>query len=109
MDRLRAAVVREVTNARELGIAVFFVGVGSAVGGIVYELDPFSSGKRSREPERHPDGSAVISRREDAGMRALAKAGGDPDRYLVAAERGEPRMVHSRRRIGRRGPGLPAG
>jgi len=82
------ATVREVANARELGIAVFFVGIGTAEGGTVYRLDRHS-GKRTREPERLRDGSPVISRREDAGMRALAKAGGDPERYLVAAERGE--------------------
>lgn len=80
--------MREVANARELGIAVFFVGIGTPEGGTVYKLDRFT-GKRTREPEVRPDGGAVISRREDAGMRALAKAGGDPDRYLVAAERGE--------------------
>ncbi len=83
-----AETVREVVNARELGIAVFFVGVGTEEGGLVYELDPFS-GKRSTEPKRTPDGETVTSKREDDGMRALAEAGGDPKRFLVASERGE--------------------
>lgn len=80
--------LREVKRARELGIAVLFVGVGTEAGGIVYELDPFS-GKRSTQPKRLPDGTTVTSKRGDAGMRALAQAGGDPERYLIAAERGE--------------------
>lgn len=86
--------IREVTNARELGIAVFFVGVGTEQGGIVYDIDPFS-GKRSTTPKKGPDGGNVISRREDANMRALAEAGGDPKRYFIASERGEldPRPV----------------
>jgi len=81
--------VREVTNARELGIAVFFVGVGTEQGGIVYELDPFNSNRRTTTPKRMPDGSTVVSKREDAGMKALAEAGGDPKRFLLATERDE--------------------
>ena len=80
--------LREVTNARELGIAVLFVGFGTEQGGLVYDVDPFS-GKRTTTPKRLPDGSTVTSRREDTGMRALATAGGDPQRYLIASERGE--------------------
>lgn len=83
-----AETLREVANARELGIAVFFVGVGTEAGGLVYEVDPFS-GKRTTSPKRMPDGSPVISKREDAGMQALAEAGGDPRRFLLASERGE--------------------
>jgi len=81
--------MREVTNARELGIAVFFVGVGTEQGGIVYEIDPFNSNRRTTTPKRLPDGSTVVSRREDAGMKALAEAGGDPKRFLLATERDE--------------------
>ncbi len=83
-----AETVREVASARTLGIAVVFVGVGTREGGIVYELDPFGGG-RSSTPKRLPDGSPVISKREDEGMRALAEAGGDPDRFVVAAATGE--------------------
>ncbi len=81
--------VREVTNARELGIAVFFVGVGTEQGGIVYEIDPFNSNRRTTTPKRMADGSTVVSKREDAGMKALAEAGGDPKRFLLATERDE--------------------
>ncbi len=80
--------LREVTNARELGIAVLFVGFGTEAGGLVYEIDP-SSGKRTTTPKRGPDGGIVTSKREDAGMTALAEAGGDPKRYMIASERGE--------------------
>jgi len=80
--------LKEVVNARELGIAVLFVGVGTEAGGIVYEIDP-TTGRRTTTPKRMPDGSTVTSKREDAGMTALAQASGDAKRYLVAAERGE--------------------
>ncbi|MBA3454357.1 MAG: VWA domain-containing protein [Deltaproteobacteria bacterium] len=81
--------VREVTNARELGIAVFFVGVGTEQGGIVYEIDPFNSNRRTTQPKKLPDGSTVVSKREDSGMRTLAEAAGDPKRFLLATERDE--------------------
>jgi Ca-activated chloride channel family protein len=81
--------VREVTNARELGVAVFFVGVGTEQGGIVYEIDPFNSNRRTTQPKKLPDGSNVISKREDAGMRVLAEAAGDPKRFMLATERDE--------------------
>jgi Ca-activated chloride channel family protein len=89
-----AEVVREVAIARELGIAVFLVGLGTPAGGIVYEVDGFT-GKRTDAPKRLPDGSTVISKRDDAGMKALAAASGDARRYLPAAERGEvdPRPI----------------
>jgi Ca-activated chloride channel family protein len=83
-----AATLREVAIARELGIAVFLVGVGSPAGGVVYEIDGFS-GKRTTTPKRLADGSTVISKRDDAGMKALAEAGGDARRYLPVSERGE--------------------
>jgi Ca-activated chloride channel family protein len=82
------AALREVAVARELGIAVFLVGVGTPAGGVVYEIDGFT-GKRTDSPKRLPDGSTVISKRDDAGMKALAAAGGDDRRYLIASERGE--------------------
>jgi hypothetical protein len=38
---------------------------------------------------------AVVSKRDDAGMKGLAAAAGDPRRYFVAADRGEvdPRPI----------------
>ena len=83
-----AEALREVAIARELGIAVVLVGFGTPGGGVVYEIDS-RSGARTPTPKRLPDGSAVISRRDDAGMKALAAASGDPRRYVIAAERGE--------------------
>jgi Ca-activated chloride channel family protein len=89
-----AATLREVAAARELGIAVFLIGIGTSAGGVVYDLDSFS-GKRTSTPKRLPDGSTVVSKRDDAGMKALAAASGDARRYMIAAERGEvdPRPI----------------
>lgn len=81
------ATLREVRAARELGIAVFLVGVGTAEGGIVTEID--AQGRRTDTPKRTESGEPVRSRRDDAGMRAIAAAGGDPRRYLVADPEGE--------------------
>jgi Ca-activated chloride channel homolog len=81
-----AGAIREIALARELGIAVFLVGLGTSAGGVVYDNE---GGLRATMPKRQPDGSTVISRRDDAGMKALAAAGGDETRYLVASERGE--------------------
>ena len=83
-----AEVVREVRIAGELGIALFLVGVGTEKGGVVYEVDPFS-GKRTTTAKKDADGNTVTSKRDDAGMAAIAKAGGDERRYLVAGERNE--------------------
>jgi len=80
--------LREVVNARELGVAVVFVGFGTEQGGLVYDIDPFS-GKRTTSPKRGPDGGTVTSKRDDAAMAALAEASGDPKRFIVASERGE--------------------
>ncbi len=77
-----------VRKASELGIAVFVVGVGTAQGGVVYDVDPWN-GKRTSLPKKLPDGSTVISKRDDASMRVLARAGGDEKRYFIATERGE--------------------
>src|SRR6185503_4924592 len=77
-----ATTIKEVATARELGIAVFVVGIGTKTGGIVYEIEPFS-GKRTTTPKRMPDGSTVISKRDDAAMKSLAATGGDESRYLI--------------------------
>ena len=83
-----AATVREVRAARELGIAVFIVGVGTPEGGIVYEVDALT-GRRSLTPKTTEGGDPVRSHRDDAGMRAIAAAGGDERRYLIADPEGE--------------------
>lgn len=82
------ATVREVKTSRELGIAVFLVGVGTAEGGTVPEVDSFS-GRRTATPKRTPDGETVKSKRDDDGMKAIADAGGDAKRYIIADETGE--------------------
>jgi Ca-activated chloride channel family protein len=82
-----AEAIREVATARELGIAVFVIGLGTPAGGVVYEID--ASGTPTTTAKRLPDGSTVVSKRDDAGMTALAAASGDARRYLPAAERGD--------------------
>jgi len=78
--------LKGVATARELGIAVFFVGVGSAQGGLVWDVD--FAGRRTA-PKHKRDGSTITSKRDDDAMRKLAEVGGDDKRYLIAAERGE--------------------
>lgn len=82
------ATVREVMASRERGIAVFVVGIGTPDGGIVYEIDAFT-GRRTSTPKTTESGDPVRSRRDDAGMRAIAAAGGDERRYLIADTEGE--------------------
>jgi hypothetical protein len=79
--------MREVATARELGIAVFVVGFGSVQGGVVHEID--GDGKATDEVKHARDGSIVTSKRDDAGMKALAAAGGDDKRYFIDRERDE--------------------
>lgn len=82
-----ADAIREVATSRELGIALFVVGVGSPAGGVVHEID--ESGKATAAVRHTADGQAVVSRRDDAGMRQLVEAGGDPTRFFIASEHGE--------------------
>lgn len=80
-----ADAMREVAMARELGIAVFVIGVGTPAGGLVYDLDY----EGNRTQPKKVNGQTVTSKRDDAGMTALATAGGDARRYLIASEKGE--------------------
>jgi Ca-activated chloride channel family protein len=79
--------LREVATARELGIAVFVVGIGSTEGGTVHEID--QNGRATEQVKKDKTGATVTSKRDDAGMRSLAAAGGDEHRYFVANEHGE--------------------
>lgn len=82
-----ADAVREVQTAKELGIAVFFIGVGSADGGPVYDIDDQA---RRIAPKLDAQGRPVISRRSDAELRALAASAGDATRYLIADPQANP-------------------
>jgi Ca-activated chloride channel family protein len=79
--------LREVAKASQLGIAVFVVGIGSEAGGVVHEVD--SDGKATAVVKHTRDGQTVVSKRDDAGMRAIAAAGGDESRFFVASTQGE--------------------
>jgi hypothetical protein len=63
------------------------VGLGTTQGGVVHEVD--YEGRATAVPKKNRDGSTVISKRDDAGMKRIAEAAGDPNRYFVATERGE--------------------
>jgi hypothetical protein len=78
---------REIATARELGIAVIIVGVGTAEGGVVHEVD--ADGNATDQPKKLGDGTDVISKRDDQGMRALVETAGDPTRYVIASATGE--------------------
>ena len=78
---------REVATARELGIAVIIVGVGTTEGGVVHEID--ADGNATDQPKKLGDGSDVISKRDDHGMRLLVDAAGDPTRYVIESATGE--------------------
>jgi Ca-activated chloride channel family protein len=79
--------LREVAMARELGIAVVLVGMGTRAGGLVHEIDAL--GRRTDRPKRGPGNTTITSKRDDEGMRALADAAGDEQRYVIASEHGE--------------------
>jgi Ca-activated chloride channel family protein len=80
--------LHEVAIAHELGIAVLIIGFGTPAGGVVHEVDELT-GKRTPAPRVLPDGTTVVSRRDDAGMAALAAAAGDSRRYFIAPDHGE--------------------
>jgi Ca-activated chloride channel homolog len=82
-----AEAIREVATARELGIAVFVVGFGTPQGGIVHDID--NNGNVTDQVKHTRDGQTVVSKRDDAGMKQLAAAGGDEARYIITPERGE--------------------
>src|SRR5262249_43725886 len=56
-------------------------------GGVVHEID--FEGKATAQAKQNRDGTPVVSKRDDAGMRVLAQAGGDEGRFFVASDRGE--------------------
>jgi hypothetical protein len=71
----------EVGHARDLGIAIFWIGVGSDKGADVPELDP--DGKPvPNQWKRDRSGQIVHSTLDRKTLTALATAGGDVNRYL---------------------------
>ena len=82
-----ATALQEVATARELGIAVIVVGVGSEQGGVVHEID--ADGRATAQLKKTRAGNDVFSKRDDVGMRQLVEAGGDMRRFFVASQIGE--------------------
>lgn len=78
---------QEMVLAKDLGISVFIVGVGSEAGGEVWDID--DDGRRTRV-KRDAQGVPIRSARNDKGLGELAALGGDASRYFIAAEQGTP-------------------
>jgi Ca-activated chloride channel family protein len=73
------AVMQEVDQAHQLGISVFFVGVGSAKGGPVPELDWQGHIDGAK---KDANGKAIQSKLDSDELRALAAAAGDATHYV---------------------------
>jgi Ca-activated chloride channel family protein len=73
-------VAAEVAQAKQLGVTVFVVGVGTAAGANVPDLD--DAGRLTGRWKLDANGQPVRSVLEAAGLRELAELGGDASRYL---------------------------
>jgi Ca-activated chloride channel family protein len=71
--------VEAVAAAAQAGIEVFVIGVGTPSGAPVPEYDDDGQQRGWKSDE---GGDTVISRLDEAGLKALAKAGGGEDHYL---------------------------
>jgi Ca-activated chloride channel family protein len=78
-------VLQEVDQAHQLGISLFFVGVGSEKGGTVPELD--WDGKVTGA-KTDAQGKPVTSRLDREGLQALAQVAGDQARYVEVGPEG---------------------
>ncbi|MCE9573834.1 MAG: VWA domain-containing protein [Deltaproteobacteria bacterium] len=73
-------IAKEVMKARDLGIAVFWVGVGTDVGGQLPELD--EDGRPTGRARTDAKGAPIVTKLDRATLQQLATAGGDVQRYL---------------------------
>lgn len=78
-DEAALAPVEEVRRAVKNGVTVMLLGVGTAKGGPVPELD-YQGRPSGQKLDR--DGNPVVSRLDGASLRLLAEAGGDARRYF---------------------------
>jgi Ca-activated chloride channel family protein len=79
------AAADEIEICRQLGISVFLIGFGTEQGGEVWDVD---SDGTPRSVKRDQNGNPIISRRDDASLRGLARAAGSEGRYMIAPETG---------------------
>lgn len=89
-DRARAMVIftdgedtdgraaEQIERAAKLGIEVFVVGVGTVEGAPIPDFD---ADGRQIGWRRQDDGSHIMTRLDEAGLKALARAGGGEDHY----------------------------
>ena len=87
-----------VENARRRGVPVHTVGIGTAAGGPVPDVDP-ETGER-RGFKREPDGATAVSRLDEATLRRIAEATGGTYRVLPDA-RGAADLARAAARGGR--------
>lgn len=80
-----ASVIEEADHARRLGVALFFVGVGSDQGGVVPELDWQGNVIGAKQDGR---GQPVVSKLDREGLRGLGQLAGGPGHYVELAPTG---------------------
>lgn len=78
----RAEVLAAARRAAEAGVRVFALGVGTADGGRVPEVDPATGEERGWKSD--PDGAVVISRLDEELLREVARITGG--RYLPLSD-----------------------
>jgi len=78
-------VVEQVELAQRLGVSVFFVGVGTAEGGVVPELDALGNVTGAKKDAR---GNPVKSALDAASLRQLAQLAGDATHYVELPAKG---------------------
>jgi Ca-activated chloride channel family protein len=79
----RELVAASIGHARRLGVPVHTVGIGTAAGGQVPDVDPETG--RLRGFKREPDGSVAVSRLDEATLRTIARQTGGTHRLMPDA------------------------
>lgn len=82
-----AEAIASARNERDARVPLVVVGLGSSAGGQVFDIDEEG---RKVGARRDASGAPVVSRRNDAPLRALVEAAGQPSRYVVAPANGDP-------------------
>lgn len=81
-----AEAIASTRGERDARVPLVVVGLGSSAGGQVFDIDEEG---RKIGARRDTSGAPVVSRRNDAPLRALVEAAGQPSRYVVAPANGD--------------------